>query len=94
MTARAVLTTVRFRWSTSTERRSSGALRRPEGRPMRIDTQTIQSLNVQSLASSEAMPEQAFGAAAAGWAAIVATVVVATAAVLLASGLAVAMSLT
>jgi hypothetical protein len=61
---------------------------------MRIDTQTIQSLNKQSLAVSEAMPQQAFGGQAARWAAIVATVVVTTAAVLLASSLTVVMSLT
>jgi hypothetical protein len=61
---------------------------------MRIDTQTIQSLTIPSLAAGEVMPEQAFGAKAARRAALAATVLAATTAVLLASGLAVVMNLT
>ena len=55
---------------------------------MRIDTQTIHSLPVQSSANQTNAPR------AARWVPIVATVFVTTAAVLLASGLAVVMSLT
>jgi hypothetical protein len=61
---------------------------------MRIDTQTIQSLAIPSLAAGEVMPEQVFGAKAARRAAFAANVLVVTTAVLLASGLAVVMNLT
>jgi hypothetical protein len=70
---------------------------------MRIDTQTFHSLAVQSFvqsqprasagASADAMPERALGARLARWVPMVATVLVATTAVLLASGLAIVMSL-
>jgi hypothetical protein len=60
---------------------------------MRIDTQTIQSPTIQSLATGDLMPEQASGAKVARRAAIAATVLAATTAVLLVSGLAVVMSL-
>ena len=64
---------------------------------MRIDTQTIQSLAVQPIATSrsasDAMPRSAFASRAARWLSIAATVLATTTAVLLACGLAVMLNL-
>lgn len=65
---------------------------------MGIDTQTIQYLAVRSMASpgapTGAMPERVLAAPTARWVSIAVTVLAATAVILLASGLAVVMSLT
>jgi hypothetical protein len=75
---------------------------------MRIDTQTTQSFATQSFAIQSlavqpmappgaptgAIPEQVFAARAARWVSIAVMVLAATAVVVLASGLAVVMSLT
>jgi hypothetical protein len=65
---------------------------------MRIDRHTTQSLATQSMASpgarTGAIPEQVFAAREARWVSIAVMVLAATAVVLLASGLAVVMSLT